>query len=769
MPSPIAEALKKAGIKRQRSRNASLKVDQQALGDRVVDFYTKDTMDRNDFVQRRLQLYAKYRMWTEREDLPWQSASDIPLPDMMSDSLRVQDTLFNAVLAIMPPIKSKALRSEERDKQENVDNLITHQFFNDQDGETTIGDLAESFVNDGYYVCFIPWIIDEAKIFDLRQFPPIPEDALPSQYFSSLLNDEFPNKPVDKLSDWHYRVSDQDQSVEVNFYTATGKVEMTLEKTDIVFNGPKPLVKDIDDVLFPWTAGNLQIPGSSNPDGSSHVILIDYPTLDEIRRLQKSDYYDLINSEDVDAMEVSGRQKTDQLFKQQKDSFQGTRQLNTDSKITSHRTVTRLICFDRLDIDDDGLDEDVMVWVCKETRKVMRLRRLSEMFPASPPRRPLVSQSMIPVKGRVIGISLLEMMEGLHDAMKETLDGMSDSGQLESSPFFFYKPTSSINPEEFILGPGDGIPVSDPKNDVFFPTLGNQGQSFGFNMLTILGQMSDKLTMVSDIQRGQIPTGKSSALRTAGGIKQLISQGESRPERILRRFFHGLSEIYHQFHEMNQRMLPEKKKILITGNLSPDKDPYQTIADKGKIQGRFQFNFSANILNTSKAAIQEALNNVLSVAVSEVAFQTGIIKADGLYRLMRDMVTAWGQEPDDYLTKPQPDSDLQRITAEQAMISIINNTLPGGTALEGWSQHLQILTEMMQRAEFALLDPSQVQLFTRYVQEVGQRAEQERVQIAQAQAAQNFQVSQQQTSEGGAPASGNQRLSPNEKLNENLK
>lgn len=771
----ISEALDSTGIRRSRSRNKSLKINKKEIADRVTKFYDTDWSDRTAFLEDRLQRYAKYRMWTERSDLPWDDASDIALPDMMTDSLRVQDTLHNAVMTLQPPITAKALKREEKDKEEPVTDLLDHQMFVDHKGEETIGEMAEAFVNDGFFIAYIPWIVEDQKITDLRVQDPIPEDVLPTQYFQTLLEQEFQATIFKKTDDegWDWLVPGETvrEDVTVKFFTRKDKkVEMEINKLDRVFDGPKPMIKDIDEVFYPWRAGNLQPPGPSNPKGASHVILMDHPTVDEILRLEKSGFYDLIKKEEIEKLKVTARSGVNQEYKHQKDNLQGT--LDPESTVTvgSHKTLTRLICFDRFDIDGDGLDEDVIFWVIKETGQLLKAKLLSEMFPTNPPRRPLVSASMIPVRDRVIGIGLLEMMEGIHDSLKETIDQTTDAGTLASSPFFFYKATSTLNPETITLAPGDGIPTGDPNNDINFPNLGNQSQVFGFNMMTVLGQMNERLTMVSDLQRGQIPEGKSAALRTSGGIQAVLAQGEARPERILRRFFSGLSEIYTQMHELNQRFLPDDKKILISGVLDEAEDPYQTISDKSSINGRFQFRFSANVLNTSKAAMQESLNAIMGVGISEIAFKTGIIDAGGIYRLIRDFTKAAGQDPMDYFKKPSPQADLQPITAEDAMLTILDGKMPGGMPIDGWVAHLQQLQSFQQNPAFAEISTANLKIYSIYMQQVSAQAQQEQQGQAASEAARQFQQGQQPPAgaSGAPPNMSNQKVSPNELINESL-
>jgi len=159
----ISGALDDTGIRRVRSRGKSLKINKKNIAERVIKFYDTDWSDRTAFLEDRLQRYAKYRMWTERRDLPWDDASDIALPDMMTDSLRVQDTLHNAVMTLQPPITAKALHREEKEKEEPVTNLLHHQMFVDHNGEETIGEMAEAFVNDGFFIAYLPCLLYHPK------------------------------------------------------------------------------------------------------------------------------------------------------------------------------------------------------------------------------------------------------------------------------------------------------------------------------------------------------------------------------------------------------------------------------------------------------------------------------------------------------------------------------------------------------------------------------------------------------------------------------
>lgn len=759
-----------AGIRRTRSRGKSLSFDKDKVAERIKRFYETDMQDRSMFIEDRLQRQAKYRLWSERESLPWEDASDIPLPDLMTDSLRMQDTLYNAVIGFGKPVGAVPMRREDEEKVEGVDNLLHHQLFLDMDGEGLIGDMAETFINDGGFTVFIPWIREDKEFSDLRIMAPIPAEVTPDQYFQELLQIEFPDalsvEPMRKTG-WSWRVRLRDERpINVEFYTMKdGKVEMVIERVVRVFDGPRPMAKDIDEVLHPWRAANLQPPGPSNPGGASHVILIDHPTLDEVVRLQKSGFYDLLTREDLDMLSVTAVDRSYDQMQAQRDDFQGTAEEREIPNVESHKKLTRLMCFDMYDIDGDGIDEDVIWWMIKETETICKVKRLTEMYPANPPRRPFAEATMIPVKGRRIGISYLEMGEGLHDASKELIDQTIDAGTIASSPFFFYKSTSLQKPEILTLAPGEGFPMADPTNDINFPNIQNSSQAFGLNMLTVLGQMRERLTMVGDLQAGKVPAGKSSALRTSGGIQQLISQAEARPERILRRFFLGMAEMYRQMHELNERFLPKDKQVKVSGTLDPGKDPYQNISDTSMIKGRFTFNFKANLFNMTKGNLQNALGSIMSVVVSPLALQAGITDPDKIYRLFRKYIESWGQNADEYLKAPTPQSGQQLIQAEEAIISIMNDTLPGGFPFEGFVAHLDKLTAFAQSNEFGLLTANQIQIFGQYYQQVASGAQQEMQQQQLLRSAAMF--AQKQGDQGDSRETSETPNMDNAQLNEN--
>lgn len=782
-------------MKRERPRIGSLDIDKGKIIDRIKRFYADDNANRSDDIDARLQRYAKYRMWTEGRDWPWENACDASIPDMMTASMRLQDTLHNAVMSQRPCVMAKATKKIDEEKTETVDHLIDYQMFVEQPGEEIVGTLAHDFVNEGLYTAYVPWVKETRNVVDLFSIGPVPQEGYAADFFRTWLEGKFPRAELDPGKDgWDWTIREGKKKHRASFFTVeNGDAEVEIEREAIRYEGPRVIPKDYQDVGHPARCENLQIPGPSNPMGASHVWLRDFPSVDEIKRLASGDkpFYDMLTKEDRDKLKVAKMDDSNQEQAHQKDVMAGHQEMKDKAQdVQSHEQLTRLMVFDCYDIDGDGKDEDVIWWYIVETETLLRARYLTQMFPAQTPTRPLAEAHLFPVPGRRASIGLLEMMEGLHDMSKMFFDLMGDSGTMATTPFGFYRASSNMRPEVIRLWPGEMYPLNDPQRDVHFPSIGNQNQAFGFNMVTLLQQMEERLTTIGELQLGRVPQGKASALRTVSGMQTVLSQGDARPERVLRRFFMGLTQIWRLIHNHNQVFLPKGKQFLINGYKDPVKDPYRSVDDLSKVQGAFMFDFSANALNTSKEAMQQNLDAIMAIYVTPLAIQMGVVQPDGVYRLFRDKGKAHGLDADRYLSPPTANAMVPKIFAEDAIAMMMAGQAPVGDPAEGAAEHLAKLQAFMQSdttnydhptfgevdvPAFALMHEEYVSsVFGPYLQRIAQKAQQEQQQQALLQAVQQFGQGNQKPGmpgPAGAPQPGaqaNPQLNGGELLDETL-
>lgn len=788
-PVPIDEATlePERPLLRSRKRPDPLKLDEEArisIVERVKRF-VRDVEDARHVDRRhREQRYAKLMQWAEEKDIPWEGCTNVTLPDIITACLRTEDTLANACLATRPMVNARALDDANSEKERKIDQLLDTQFFVEQRGEKLLENLIANFVRDGTATAYSRWITEHREIMQVHDFDPIPLNQVPERYFRRLMDHRFRTEKMKSLDDqgWDWAVRDLDgNDLEVRFYTNedTDRVEMEISGDVKVFDGPCNMALSYEAVLHPYWCENLQAPSPSNPNGAVHVILVDRPTIDEVRRLIDEGVYNLITPDDIeDRTPQEQFQTPDRSLERQRDDMRGFDAVRPvpDTEARNQGHTLRYICFDVYAEGGSGRSLDVVWTVLPELNLLARARPLSELVPGNPPRRPFAESVFIPVQDRRIGIGLPELMEGLHDFRTHVFNQMGDAADIEIQPFFAYKPSAAINPERYEIFPGAGIPQQNP-GDVTFGRIQPTATAIAINEITLADQMEEKLTAIGDLQFGRIPTGKSSALRTAGGVTQLLAQGEARPERILRRFFLMLRDLFALMYQLDRGFLDEKKRFRVIGISEPSEDPFVEIDKREDLSGQCTFDFQANVLNTSKAALQQSLGEIITLLLNPLMVQLGVTDADKLYRAISDYIRALGQRPENYVHAPSPESRLPLITSAQAMSFILRGEFPVGIPAETDSQeHLSGMEELLQRTDAAgismaeTLEPFHQQLLKAYMEVIQQRVQIEQ-QMQQRQAQMEQMHQQRQGDQQGNPMAnakpqGSGFVQPNEPMDE---
>jgi len=738
----------------------------------LIKKYTLDIDDRSEWAENRIQRTAKYRGWREVKTYPWENASNAHLPIIMTDVQRTEDTLHNAVLSTRPVMNAKGANRDIESKEKTVDQLLDHQIFVENAGETRVGNLISSFCQDGQFIAYIPYIKEKQKVTrtNVLDYPAagVSWDA----WLMKKLMELYPKATIlpGTKAPWNWIIRTQNpltgddvtEKIDVYQDSEEDQVQLVCHKEETIFDGPSLIPKELEDIVVPARCENLQPQSMSNPTGAPHVFMVDYPSRDEVLKLVDSGFYDEVTKEDKIKIENAkvpiGDARDPLAQKQLTDDLAGVSADNPSEP--EDEPLTRLTFFGRADLDNDGFEEEVVYWFLKEPEIFLRARYLTEVYPAVPMRRPFAMAKYIPVNGQFYAIGLIELMESGYDIIKKTFDQMIDNGDLTNTPWGFYRPMSGIRPEVIRVGPGDLYPTNSPKDDVFYPTLPQGMAAFGNNIITLVSQILDQTTLVGQLQLGGVPQGKSSALRTTSNMQSLLQQGDARPERVLRRFFCGLAEIWAQFHELNQVFLPREKQFRISTGVTPDKNPYIKITNREAISGRFQFEFGASILNTNRALATSALQDMLGILVNPLLFQLGIVTPQNLHTLLADFIKARGQDFIKYITSPtnDPYAGGPKISVEDAIQSIMNGFYPYGGPMEPLPEHLQKLQAFVSDpANLDVFTPMQTQMLGQYaatrVAEMQQMLEQQKMM-------ENAAAMQQQLGGGPGAAGGKQATQP---------
>lgn len=739
---------------------------------RIDNQVREERRKRSTWLEQRVIRYAKYRGWLTSKDWPWENASNQHIPIMLAQTLRVEAGLFNAVLGHRPIFTPKPFHKSQQERAEAIGDLIDFQIFSEAEGEQRIEQYINQFCEDGTVVSFQPWVKDRRAIFDTRVVPAEPEGIPRVTYLTDIFPKILPGlePPVAKDStgnSWEgflNEPSGKRTPVEIEVYERgadddeTLELEICIEWKATVHDGPAIVVHQLEDIVVPLRSENMQPISSANPFGApwvARIIRVDYDT---IKRRQKDGTYDELTEEDLDVIRgLLGTRKpiyahawepVEDTAKEQKDSKEGRVETYYES-YGGRQWATAIEWYGQLDVNDDGLSEEVIITYILDGQKLCRMRYLTEQYPGMPVLRPFAVSRFIPVPGQFYGIGLPELMEGIHDALHVLVNQNIDAGTVTNLPFFFYRAASGLKPEAMRLAPGEGYPLDNPQQDVAFPQFPQRDQQWSFNMIGLWMQYLDRVTQIGPIQMGQVPQGKASALRTTGTTMAILQQGAAMPEQILRRLFMGLKEIWEQFHLLNMRYLPKNKEYLVQGKPMDQDEAYGVIRDPQDIAIPVTFDFQATLTNTNKGLMSQTLQQLGAAIVSPLMLQLGIVKPENIYNWTKDVITAGQLDPARYVTKPDGAPDGPRHTAEDVIYMIMQGELPEVAPLEPPQEHLAKLQEEIQSDNFGLWEGNHTALLRVYLQRLMTHIQQEQQQQQLMQSAQQFQQTMAQQARGG--------------------
>ena len=718
-----------------------------------------DDTHRSEWMSRRLQRYRKYRGQLDDKTFPWTGASNVHPPLLQTAELRVNAGLHNVVMTLRPLLSAVALSRANVAREEKVARLIDYQLFVEPGAdiaERRATDFVSNGCQDGNAVAYCPWVRDEQEIVSYAYRPALAEDAAPLDAIEEIIRGAGAGRPglfsdvvdvrLDEKRDHEFRVRYRDHgrprraTVLVFEDEEDGGLTLEIRREAVLYDGPIMVNVPIGSILVPTRAKNLQPPSQANPGGAGYVFLLCTYTLDDIRRLARDGTLNYLDAEGLEKIEAEAKTRAgaqsrpvdEQQLQQQKDRLEGREHSEAtvedpDEGDVGHLPVPCVLAFDRWDVAGDGLAEDVFWLYARDTKELLEGRRLVEKWPAVRPYRPLAEWCPIPVPDRWLGISLLELGESLYDLIKQCLDIGFDSGVLSNLPFGFYSAGSTLRQTTMSIQPGilQPVPGGDPRTSVYFPSMPAKDQTWAFNFIGLATQFFEKLMMIGGVQLGQVPTGKASALRTVGTTMALMQQGDVRADQLLLRLFGGLRQIALYFHRMNCHLLPDGKEIRIVGWDGEREQGYQTV-ERDDLDPDIDFDFRPDFLLSNPQALSETIASVLSVLVSPLMLELGIVNADKIYALAKDFVRAKRLDPKKYIQAPSETAE-NPIMAEEAIGMVLQSQMPQGAPMEGPEGHLKKLIAFVQSDEFGHLTPEQVELMKGWINSVGARLRQQKV------------------------------------------
>jgi hypothetical protein len=608
------------------------KVTEQQIGLKVQKMW----LQHKAHVEEHNQRMVKLQMWDEYlddVDMAYDGTSNIHIPMPMVVLKTFHARMFQALFSVDPPFSVRAMQEAYQDDVDMVYGLMSWTL-----GEWCNFNEGVEAVADRWLWNWAGWGNGAMKVRWERKF---------TRYMD--VEDVYIQGP----SLYEVVIDPDKGTVEEVESPQVIRSQRERAVTELVFEGP---------VLEYVNKEDLAIIGGRDIQRCDAVIHREWLTSDQLQSLALQRVFD---SDTVDEIIKGGPHS---------ETSKPGNQMATDREIQSG-IATKDIPEDlsryeileahlEVDINNDGLNESIIVWVDGQSGKELRATYLHRVFRGG--KRPFVNIEFLPREGHGYAMGLLELIFPLSVELDMIHNIKVDIGIMAAQPIGFYRAATGMDPVKLKIKPGDLIPVDDPSSHVFFPNLGDRSGFFK-DEEAILLQHVERLTAINDINTSTL--GRQGAARTATGVAQLVSENSANLDIFIKRMQRGWRQVLRLVWAMLQQRLPDGLEFRATGK---DGKQYFKSVNRMDIQQRVDFALEANSANSNRQIQLENSMQVLSQTMNPLFMQLGIVEPDNVYEALKDYFLALGRKDYARFIKKKNLQTQMQLTAEEELRRVLS-------------------------------------------------------------------------------------------------
>lgn len=471
-------------------------------------------------------------------------------------------------------------------------------------------------------------------------------------------------------------------------------VEELVKKDMVIFEGPVWEHVPQEDVVI--------VGGDGDPDKADFVAQQVYMTSHELNVLADRGLFD---SDAVDRVIAGGN---DPISSDEANSIKLDRAHRSgENSPDEQRVVDRyqvLECYMKVDVDESGIASDVVLWVHKTSGALLRATYLWRVMQTG--QKPFAVADFHRRKGQQYAVGLVELTYTLAKEIDAMHNMRIDFGVLSTTPFGFYRASSSLDSERLSLTPGELIPVDNPQADINFPVLGNRS-IFAANEEGALFEYVSRVTSMSDLNFGIL--GAQGAARTATGARAVISESTNNLDIFLRRVNRAYKKALRYTFTMLQAKIPAGLEFRIFGD--DGNEYFRQVPRRQELQGSYDFEIEPSSAATNKQIQIENAQQAWQVVQNPLLIQLGVVTQTNLFEAAKNLLEKIGmKEWSRYITKPQgatrqftPEEVANRILSGIDVPLTPDQDLQGFVAfVDGILQDDEILGQFSQQEVVAL-------------------------------------------------------------------
>lgn len=581
-------------------------LEERKIGQHVTEMWSQVCADKDEWLQRQREFLNDWDefMSVEPQGI-FESSSNLHIPVSLWVAKAYHARFLQTILTPEPAITIKARKSAHSNLAPCVEDLVKYaltEWCNNRNGiEETLDQWLWSWITTGIGVTKWRW---DAKF---RKYIDVVERMVPG--------------PI------RY-ILDPATGVEIPIPTKRIEEEESVI-VDKVYEGPICDFVNFEDVGIV----SEDITDINNADA---VIHRQWLTASELWTLAERKIFDFDAVEDV--IETGDDNKSGSLnsdIKLDRQVRSGESSLDKNYDLKRYEILEAYLS---TDVDDTGINSDIVVWVHAGTGKLLRATYLHRINKTG--ERPIQVITFHKRSGNNshLPIGLIEI---IHPLVKE-IDAMHnmrvDFGLVSTVPFGFYRSSSSLNPKDLKLEPGVMYPLDNPQTDVYFPQLGNR-TSFGYQEEQMLFTMIERLTGISDLSLGVL-SGSQGATRTATGARILQQEVGINLDVPLKRLNRGWKKSLEYLLHMIQQRIPQGFEYRVTGEDYLDK--YKQVLNPNEISGDYDIEISPSASSSNKQIQFDNSMQLMQITQNPLDIQLGIVTPQNRYEAIKNFMKTLG-------------------------------------------------------------------------------------------------------------------------------
>lgn len=587
------------------------KLKDDNIGQKVVDLWLRGNANRQEWLDKQREFLASWDQHrVTNPDGAFDGSSDLHVPMPLTVAKTMHARFFQAILGIDPPFNLKARTEAFYERVPMISDTMRYainDWANERRGiEEEIDKWLWSWITAGSGLLKWGWDCKYSRYTDVVM---VEEDGIPQTKFQNGQEIIVPTKRM---------------------------VEREKEITKKTFEGPTCSFRELEDVII--------MGGGGDPDRADAVLECDWLDSNQLWTLVDRKVFDekavratIESGPDM----VSAEPHKAKAVDQSRESGQAA--VDTDLDHDRYQIIEAYL---RYDVDGNGIFSDIVVFVHKKSRELLKATYLYRMNKSG--ERPYKKIDFHLRNGQEYGVGIVEMLYPLSREIDAMHNMRIDFGLISVMPFGFYRSTSSINPETIQLEPGALIPVDNPQQDIYFPQLGNR-TVFGFQEEQALQQMVERLTSISDMNLGII--GGQGATRTATGTRALVGESSANLDVYLRRMNRGWKASLEYLLHMLQQRIPAGLSFRVTGDNGSDY--WRQIRSTVDLEGDYDIEVSPNTSSSNKQIQEQNAQEILQLTSNPLDIQLQIITPANRYEALKNyMVTKGYKDFGRFIQKP---------------------------------------------------------------------------------------------------------------------